>query len=313
MSSDASTDTQSGVAQGQTVSLPPFSLKDSLGYWRLCVEGWYPNRHSQTYFLPPIFFRRQQYRAETFAGQSVLIHDLHPKEAKTVDDFYPLSQTPSQSASSLPPATQSQQAVQTQSTSTQPDERKVAGTIYTVPTHPPAPLPQYQETDRLDGDATERLLKCLKLIGREQEKQGKGGMVVISQLEFRRYMDKQTDPISAAACDNLPRPGPDGEVDALVVHSKCGLIPIELKAVWGNTSWKKTATPQELDQALGNTVGKALKQGKNNLQRLQHATSNMFPVNMTPALVLLYITSCELRPALVSNQQTLQQVRNFQH
>jgi hypothetical protein len=92
------------------------------------------------------------------------------------------------------------------------------------------------------------MLKCLQLVGREQEKQRKGGMVVISQLEFRRYLDKQMDPISAAACDTLRQPNPNlplpnphmpdskervlqaGEVDAVVVHSKYGLTPIELKA-----------------------------------------------------------------------------------
>jgi hypothetical protein len=155
---------------------------------------------------------------------------------------------------------------------------------------------------------------CLRLVGREQEKQGNGGMVVISQLEFRRYLDKQTDPISAAVCDNLPRPDrvlPDGEVDALVMHSKYGLIPMELKAVWGDTSWTQTASPQDLHTALVNTVDKAIKQLDKNMQRLQHAVSDMPPVHIAPTLVLQNVTRWQLGRALVTQGQSRSASRNL--
>jgi hypothetical protein len=158
----------------------------------------------------------------------------------------------------------------------------------------------------LNDEAMERVLMCLRVIGQKCEKKGRKrklkqarnetkkkekseqGMVVISQLEFLKYLDKTTDPISAAACDNLPHLkalGPDyhdGEVDVLAVHSKHALLVMEVKAVWGNKDWLATASEAERHKALVDRVLKALKQLDKNVTRLQHITSDI--QSLSPSL-----------------------------
>jgi hypothetical protein len=167
----------------------------------------------------------------------------------------------------------------------------------------------------LDDEAMERVLMCLRVIGKytgaaDEEKKGTAtvrtqrkkqtedgvnkeeksgqGMVVISQLEFRKYLDKTTDPISAAAYDNLSHLkalGPDyhdGEVDVLAVHSKHALLVMEVKAVWGKKEWLATASEAEWHKALVDKVLKDLKQLDKNVTRLQHLTSDIQPPSPSP-------------------------------
>nr|KAG5700015.1 hypothetical protein BaRGS_001834 [Batillaria attramentaria] len=51
-------------------------------------------------------------------------------------------------------------------------------------------------------------------------------MMVLSQLQFRKYLDNQVDPISAAATRLLPRPTtlgkPDGDFDVLIISRQYG-------------------------------------------------------------------------------------------
>ena len=125
--------------------------------------------------------------------------------------------------------------------------------------------------------------------------------MVISELDFRKYLDGQTDPITAAACALLPRPAtmprrPEGDFDVLIIHKKYGLIAGEVKSVGADP--QKIA---DLDKAIASTVGKAVKQLNKSADVLRHLVSDMDPVNVTKTLILPNVTSGQLLQALSTN------------
>jgi hypothetical protein len=62
-------------------------------------------------------------------------------------------------------------------------------------------------------------------------------MMVISQLDFRKYLDNQTDPVAAAASAFLPQlvslepQYQRGDIDILIIHRLYGLLAWEVKTV----------------------------------------------------------------------------------
>ncbi|XP_070208594.1 early endosome antigen 1-like [Littorina saxatilis] len=254
------------------------------------------------------------------SGLSVLVHGQPPKIPKQGPaPFYPslTSQTQSgqillslpQTSMNLPISSQSNQiqSNQIQSNQIQPTP-PVAGSVFTLPRGDPAPLPHYIETDVLDDDAAERLWRCLRVLSKELHEV----MMVISQLEFRKYLDNDTDPINAAknaaACANLPRPVTmqqqqhhDGDFDVLIIHRHYGLIVCEVKAVGAD----RRNTP-DLNKAVVGKVQKAVKQLNKAKTVLNHLVSDMVPVQVTKTLVLPNVTSAELLLAL-STSYHLQQ------
>lgn len=198
--------------------------------WVQTVHGRYPHLHSRTYFLPPIKFNRVPYDVADIAGQSVLV----PRAPSDQPTRRPAVNYPSQP--SQPP---------------QPDP-PVAGRVWRQQPATPTPLPNVQGSDVRDDAALQRVLRCLRAVAERQQEV----MVVISELQFRKYLDDRTDPIHAAACVLLPRPvtmSPEhrrGDFDVLVVHSRYGLIVGEVKSVG--------ATPKDtpdVDRAVVSKVG----------------------------------------------------------
>ena len=126
--------------------------------------------------------------------------------------------------------------------------------------------------------------------------------MVISELEFRHYLDGQTDPITAAACALLPRPATmtpghqDGEFDVLIIHRQYGLSVGEVRSVGGDPQ-KIT----DLDKAIARKVGTGVKQLNKSALVLRHLVSDMNPVHVTKILMLPNITSGQLRQALSTN------------
>ncbi|XP_070209679.1 uncharacterized protein [Littorina saxatilis] len=306
--------------KSQQLSVPSLGssqnlIKESQDFWLQCIKEWYPDRDKKTYFLPPQFFRRTHHEVETMSGLSVLVHGQPPKISKQGPaPFYPslTSQTQSgqillslpQTSMNLPTLSQSNQIQSNQIQPTPP----VAGSVFTLPRGDPAPLPHYIETDDLDDDAAERLWRCLRVLSKELH----AVMMVISQLEFRKYLDNDTDPINAAknaaACAHLPRPGTmqkqqhhDGDFDVLIIHRHYGLIVCEVKAVGAD----RRNTPN-LNKAVVDKVIKALKQLNKAKTVLNHLMSDMGPVQVTKTLVLPNVTSAELMQALSTAPQLQQ-------
>ncbi|KAK7091348.1 hypothetical protein V1264_009041 [Littorina saxatilis] len=268
-------------------SLAPLQnhIQASLGFWLQCVNEWYPDRHKKTYFLPHLFFRKTQHRIaviDHLGHLPVLVPEPPPKKPKLEQvPLYP------------PPLAQTHPIF------------PVAGSVFTLPHSDPAPLPRFIETDVLDDDAAERLLRCLRVLSKEHHEV----MMVISQLDFRKYLDNNTDPINAAnnaaACANLPRPVTmqqqqhhDGDFDVLIIHRHYGLIVCEVKAVGAD----RRNTP-DLNQAVVGKVIKALKQLNKAKTVLNHLMSDMGPVQVTKTLVLPNVTSAELMQALSTAPQ----------
>nr|KAG5692729.1 hypothetical protein BaRGS_033840 [Batillaria attramentaria] len=128
-------------------------------------------------------------------------------------------------------------------------------------------------------------------------------MMVLSQLEFRKYLDNQVDPISAAATRLLPRPAtlgnPDGDFDVLIISRRYGLIVGEVKSVG--------AVPQYTDdQAIVNKVKEAVDQLKKAGDTVEGLVSDLAPVHVTRILMLPNITSQQLMTALSTAPQTEQ-------
>nr|KAG5699986.1 hypothetical protein BaRGS_001805 [Batillaria attramentaria] len=137
-----------------------------------------------------------------------------------------------------------------------------------------------------------------KLAERRQEV-----MMVLSQLEFRKYLDNQVDPITAAATRLLQQPAtlgnPDGDFDVLIISRQYGLIVGEVKSVGDN--------PQHTtDQAIVKRVKKAVKQLKKAGDTVKGLVSDLAPVSVTRILMLPNITSQQLMTALSTDPQTEQ-------
>ncbi|KAK7091343.1 uncharacterized protein [Littorina saxatilis] len=271
-------------------SLAPLQnhIQASLGFWLQCVNEWYPDRHKKTYFLPHLFFRKTQHRIaviDHLGHLPVLVPEPPPKKPKLEQvPLYP------------PPLAQTHPIF------------PVAGSVFTLPHSDPAPLLRFIETDVLDDDAAERLLRCLRVLSKEHHEV----MMVISQLDFRKYLDNNTDPINAAnnaaACANLPRPVTmqqqqhhDGDFDVLIIHRHYGLMVCEVKAVGAD----RRNTP-DLNKAVVGKVQKAVKQLNKAKTVLNHLMSDMGPVQVTKTLVLPNVTSAELMQALSTAPQLQQ-------
>nr|KAG5701748.1 hypothetical protein BaRGS_004350 [Batillaria attramentaria] len=160
-------------------------------------------------------------------------------------------------------------------------------------------MPRVQETDVRDDRAMQQVLQSIRQLAERRQEV----MMVLSQLEFRKYLDNQVDPITAAATRLLPRPAtlgnPDGDFDILLVSRQYGLVVGEVKSVGHKPKYTT-------DQAIVKTVQKAVKQLKKADVTLRQLVSDLAPVNVTRILMLPNITSQQLMTALSTDPQTEQ-------
>ena len=258
------------------------AVQKAMTMWLQAVREWYPNRHSRSYFLPPLHFNRVSFDVATIAGQPVLV----PQQPSS----QPSPKKPSSGPASAPAPQPGNQV-------------PVAGSVWT----PQSPTPtEVLDSDARDDSGTQHVLSCLRALA---EKQGEV-MMVISQLNYRKYLDDKTDPISAAACSCLPRPATmpskkyhHGDFDVLIIHPRYGLVVGEVKSVGsdpGNT--------QDLGKAVVKRVRKAVGQLHKAEDVLSHLVSDVAPVKISKTLILPSITSSQLLQAL-STDTTLAQVR----
>nr|KAG5686183.1 hypothetical protein BaRGS_012401 [Batillaria attramentaria] len=160
-------------------------------------------------------------------------------------------------------------------------------------------MPRVQETDVRDDHAMQQVLQSIRQVAERRQEV----MMVLSQLQFRKYLDNQVDPITAAATRLLPRPATlgvrDGDLDILLVSRQFGLIVGEVKSVGHKPKYTT-------DQAIVKTVQKAVKQLKKADVTLRQLVSDLAPVNVTRILMLPNITSQRLMTALSTDPQTEQ-------
>ncbi|XP_076438251.1 uncharacterized protein LOC143277352 [Babylonia areolata] len=258
-----------GAASNPTGSQGNPVVQAALDLWKNCVKEWYPERHSRTLFLPPIRINRVPFDVTTVGGESVLVR--HP-----ASDQRPSGSPP------MYPATSSATPLQTP--------------LWTPPPSTSSSVTRVQDSDVRDDEAMTRVLHCLDVVTKEQ----KDVLMVLSELRFRRYLDNQVDPLSAAACALLPnvygmgRRVPDGDFDVLIISKKYGLIYGEVKSAG--------ATGNACDSDIVNKVRKALSQLEKGERVLKHLVSDLPPVTVTKVLMLPNVSIQQLRQAMATHQ-----------
>ena len=245
----------------------------ALTMWLQAIHEWYPNLHNRTYFLPPQHFNRVPCDVATVAGQPVRMPQPASKQPSPKKPGHGNASVHATQGSQLP-------------------GKPVASCVWIQQT--PAPT-QVLDSDVRDDLGTQCVLHCLRVLAEKHEEV----MMVISQLDFRKYLDDRTDPVNAAACALLPRPATmarqyhRGDFDVLIIHRHYGLIVGEVKSVGADPE----NTP-DLNKAVVKRVGKAVNQLNKAEDVLRHLMSDMAPVRVTKTLILPSITSDQLLQAL---------------
>ena len=128
-------------------------------------------------------------------------------------------------------------------------------------------------------------------------------MMVVCELDFRKYLDGETDPIHRAQCALFPRPADlraqkkhEGDFDILVLHREYGLVTMEVKAVGAEPSIVPT------DQVVVKKVTQAVKQLEKAKDVLHHLVHDLTPtpIRVTRCLMVPYLTSQQLSQALTT-------------
>jgi hypothetical protein len=137
-------------------------------------------------------------------------------------------------------------------------------------------------------------------------------MVVISALEFRRYLDNRSDPVTAAAAAHLPNfvanPGASEECDIVIIHKDYGVIVGEIKSVGvGQFFWSRSESEQ--NGLIIRQVLKAVNQLNSQAATLGRLVVDL-GVRITKILILPNVTSALLTRA-ISTDYNAAQVSRF--
>ncbi|KAL8557904.1 hypothetical protein ACOMHN_064338 [Nucella lapillus] len=252
------------ASQGQQPAMPE-------SVWMPFVGDAFPNLERQTYFVPPLHFNHVPfYPAEVVPGQTVQVLDYPPQQAKK------------RRPKKAPPAE---------------SDPQVAGVVFTGN---PAGLKQARvvTTDTQDDYAHGYTLECLRVMAERNQEV----MMVVSQLRFKKYLDKKTNPVHVAMAALLPNPLSlptqiqDGECDVLILHPRYGLVVGEVKSV-GSGPYFLDAPPAEQDQIIREKVRRGVEQLNNQSTILTHLVSDL-GVRVTLTLILPNVTAARLRQVL---------------
>nr|KAG5693114.1 hypothetical protein BaRGS_014064 [Batillaria attramentaria] len=160
----------------------------------------------------------------------------------------------------------------------------------------------YATNSSRDDRALQKVLRHI----RGQTKNRQEAMMVMTQLNFRRYLSEQEfenylvkrgGPVDvSSAVRHFPQPTQmgqfflDGDFDILIITRRHGLIVGEMKSVGDETS-----NPQNLLEAIGQRVQKAVKQLNKAGRVLQHLVSDMqVNVNIRKTLMLPNVSTEQL-------------------
>ena len=247
--------------------------------WLPFIQQHYPNRLQETYFLPPLHYNRTFYTVEHFEDEDIAVmqepqhHQVpyQPRIRHHRRGHQPHPQTYSQ------------------------------GRVFTP--NPPGLQPsRHQETNVQDDEAQHHTLQCLKVLSDNM----KEVMMVISQLRFRKYLDRDncTSPVDVATVarlanwQSLPAQLAEGECDVLVIHREQGLIVGEIKSTGAGDFFSRQPESQQ-NQMILNMVKKAVKQLNNKETALRHLVSDL-NITITTTLITPSLTSAQLLRALTN-------------
>ena len=131
-------------------------------------------------------------------------------------------------------------------------------------------------------------------------------MMVISQLRFRKYLDRDncTSPVDVAAVarlpnwQSLPAQLAEGECDVLMIHRGHGLILGEIKSFGGGDYFSHQPESQQ-NQMVMVKVEKAVMVLNNQETTLRRLVSDL-NITITKTVILPYLTSVQLLRALTN-------------
>ena len=132
-------------------------------------------------------------------------------------------------------------------------------------------------------------------------------MMVISQLRFRKYLDRDncTSPVDVATVarlpnwQSLPAQLAKGECDVLVIHRRQGIIVGEIKST-GRGDYFKSQLENQQNQIIVKKVQKAVKQLNNQETALRLYLVSDLNVTITMMLITPSLTSAQLLRALTN-------------
>ena len=247
--------------------------------WLPFIQQHYPSRMQQTYFSPPLHFNHTFYTVEDFEGEDISVmqepqhHQVphQPRIRRHRCRHQPRPQTYSQ------------------------------GRLFT-PTPPGLQPSRHQETNVQDDQAQHHTLQCLKVLSDNM----KEVMMVISQLRFRKYLDRDncTSPVDVATVarlpnwQSLPAQLAEGECDVLVIHREQGLIVGEIKSTGGGDFFSRQPESQQ-NQMIVNMVEKAVKQMNNKEMALRRLVSDL-NITITRVLICPNLISAQLLRGLAN-------------
>eukprot|EP00745_Piridium_sociabile_P016091 TRINITY_DN23901_c0_g1_i2.p1 TRINITY_DN23901_c0_g1~~TRINITY_DN23901_c0_g1_i2.p1 ORF type:complete len:276 (+),score=55.35 TRINITY_DN23901_c0_g1_i2:121-948(+) len=263
--------------------------------WWEFIKDTYPHLHQQTYFLPPLHFHLTPHDVDTVAGQVVRVRDNPPQSTRRqrrqrVGPYPP------------PPA---------------PSTPQVAGRLY-VPIPPHVRPVRVQDSDRRGDEAQHRCLQALTEVSGGQG--GQEVMMVISQLEFRKYLDNESNPerlvnpIHHTIIQLLPNIQTvssiwpnigDGECDILIIHHDHGVVVGEVKAIGGSQYFRGQSASQQ-DAEIVNKVDEAVDQLNKQTTALDCLLKDLPGIRITRTVLLPNVSSTQLRSALGTSVQLTQ-------
>ncbi|XP_076456663.1 uncharacterized protein LOC143290966 [Babylonia areolata] len=281
MASSARSSCTASSSSSQVVTTPPSTQSSSApeSAWMPFVRDAFPNLHKQTYFVPPFHFNQMPFYPEVVAGETVQVLAYAPQQPppKKRNAKLPLEVVPPQ----------------------------VAGTAFTG-NSPGLQTSRVLPSDVQDDLAQGYTLECLRVLAERTQQV----MLVLSQLHFKKYLDKKTDPILAATAALLPGtqhlsvPLVRGECDILVLHRHYGLVVGEIKSVGGG-SFFPSASEGDQHKMVVDKVKRAVNQLNNQAFVLNHLVSDL-GVKVTKTLILPNVTSAQLRQAMGSDASATQ-------
>ena len=267
--------------------------------WCQAIHDWYPDFLSRTLFTPPVHFNRVSYQVENVSGLSVLV----PQQASDQPPQAPPGIYPHAAPAPPPPGTNPHPTIPPPPTI---PALPPVGLLFPPPPSTPAPVAVVQDNDVRNDACLQLLRKCLSVLGENHSEV----MMVVCELEFRKFLDGETDPIHRAHCALFPRPSDmrarsdrSGDFDLLIVHRHYGLVTVEAKAVGADPS-----KVPSMDKALVKIVGRAVKQLNKEHVVVCHLVHDLTPnpLRVTRCLMLPYVTCQQLTQALATSPAVAQ-------
>nr|KAG5693306.1 hypothetical protein BaRGS_008382 [Batillaria attramentaria] len=135
-------------------------------------------------------------------------------------------------------------------------------------------------------------------------------MMVVWQLDFRRYLDRQDNPLDAATTALLSRSATggtgnrEGDFMMLIIHQKYGLIVVRVTMVGF-----RMVDVQDVKEKLADAVTEATKELNAADCLLKHMTSDLQHVKVTKVVIMPSVTSGQLEYTFGDNPD-VQQVKD---